>query len=79
MRSFLFLIAGSVLLVSGCVDRSEVPVNTYGTILEADHKTILDALPQFIREEAQAPFVFPKIDGDVTDHQICDFQEFNFM
>ena len=49
MRSFLFLLAGSVLLLSGCADRPEVPQSAYGTILVA-----LPELP-----EAQEPFDFP--------------------
>ena len=66
MRS-LFLLIGSVLLISGCADRPEVPASAYGTVLEA--------LP--VLEAAEAPFPFP-MEGD-NDHQNCEFKEEDFM
>ena len=66
MRSLCFLI-GSVLLVSGCGDRSEVPVSAYGVILEE--------FP--VLEAADEPFPFP-MEGD-NDHQNCEFKKEDFM
>ena len=49
MRSLLFLFVGSVLLMTGCMDRPEVPRSFYGTILVA-----LPDIPA-----AKEPFPFP--------------------
>ena len=68
MRSIFFLLAGSVLFISGCVDRPERSPSAYGTILEA--------LP--VLKEAEAPFPFP-IGEDGNDHQNCEFDEMDFM
>ena len=65
MRS-LFLLIGTVLLMSGC-DRPEVSPSTYGTILES-----LPAL-----KAAEEPFPFPR-EGD-NDHQNCKFNDRDFM
>ena len=57
MRLCFLVIAGSVLFLSGCVDRPEVPKSEYGIIL-----TSLPKLP-----EAQEPFPFPieiNVDGE---------------
>jgi len=43
------MLAGSVLWLSGCIDRPEVPRSAYGTVLES--------LPDL--EEAKQPFPFP--------------------
>jgi len=67
MRRLLFLLAYSILFMSGCVDRPEIPASAYGTILEA--------LPDL--EDAKAPFPFP-MEGD-NDHQNCEFDEADFM
>ena len=67
MRNFLLLLAGSVLLTAGCIDRPEVSPNVYGTILEA--------LPTL--KEAEEPFPFPQ-EGE-NDHQNCQFNEIDFM
>jgi len=68
MRNILFLLAGSILFISGCADRSELSPSAYGTILEE--------LP--VLEEAEAPFPFP-IGEDGNDHQNCEFNEIDFM
>ena len=72
MRSVLiifvgFLSAGSILFMSGCIDRPELSPRTYGTILQE--------LPTL--EEAEAPFPFPRGE-DGNDHQTCTFDEFDF-
>ena len=67
MRSFLFLLISTVLLMTGCADRPEVSPSAYGTILEA--------LPNL--ESAEEPFPFPR-EGD-NDHQNCKFNEMDFM
>jgi hypothetical protein len=67
MRSFLFLLVGSVLCLAGCADRPELSPNAYGTVLET--------LPSI--EEAEKPFSFP-MEGD-NDHQSCTFDEMDFM
>ena len=66
MRSPFFLI-GLIVLILGCVDRPEVPLRTYGTILEA--------LP--VLEATESPFPFP-MEGD-NDHLNCVFKEEDFM
>ena len=66
MRSLLFFLFGSVLLLSGC-DRPEVLPGDYGTILEA--------LP--VLKGTDAPFPFP-MEGE-NDHQNCEFKESDFM
>ena len=68
MRIFLALLAGSVLLISGCADRPELAPSAYGTILEA--------LPEL--EKANEPFPFP-MGEDGNDHQNCMFKEMDFM
>ena len=67
MRSLLFLVIGSVVLLAGCIDRPEVSPSAYGTIL--------DALPTL--KEAEEPFPFP-MEGD-NDHQNCVFNPSDFM
>ena len=74
MRSLFFLLAGSILLMLGCVDRPEVSRSAYGTILEA--------LPDL--QAAKEPFPFP-LDtreelpsGTTRDHQGCVFNEEDF-
>jgi hypothetical protein len=67
MRSLLFLLIGTVLLISGCVDRPEVSPSAYGTILKA--------LPDI--KATKEPFPFP-VEGD-NDHQNCKFSEMDFM
>ena len=59
MRSFLIVLVGSVLFLSGCADRPELSPSAYGTIL--------DALP-----EAEEPFIFP-VEGE--NHLNCDFSD----
>ena len=67
VRNFLFLLIGTVLLMSGCADRPEVSPSAYGTILES--------LPDL--KAAKEPFPFP-MEGD-KDHQNCKFNEIDFM
>lgn len=55
------------LPMGGCADRPEMPVQKYGTIL--------NALP--VLEEAEKPFPFP-YSGD-TDHSTCKFSEEDFF
>jgi hypothetical protein len=68
MRIFLFLLAGSVLFLSGCADRPELSPNAYGTVLQA--------LPEM--EEAKEPFPFPK-GADNNDHTNCEFNDIDFL
>jgi len=67
MRVLFPMLAGSVLLLSGCIDRPEVPKSAYGTVLES--------LPDI--EEAKLPFPFP-IGNDGNDHQNCEFDDSEF-
>jgi hypothetical protein len=67
MRNVFFLLLGSVLFMSGCIDRPEVSPRAYGTILKS--------LPNL--KEAEEPFPFPMEDDN--DHQNCEFKESDFM
>ena len=66
MRIYLSLLVlvSSILLLSGCADRSELAPGAYGTILET--------LPYI--KEVKDPFPFPMgVDGN--DHQNCEFKD----
>ena len=67
MRSHLFLLFGSVVLLLGCADHPEVSTSAYGTVLET--------LPDL--KDAEAPFPFPA-EGD-NNHQNCVFNEEDFF
>ena len=67
MRSLSIVLTGSVLFISGCIDRPEVHSTAYGTILQE--------LPTL--ESAEEPFPFP-IEGD-NDHQNCVFNDEDFF
>jgi len=67
MKNLFFVLIGSVLFLSGCVDRPELSPNAYGTIL--------DVLPTL--QAAEEPFPFP-MEGD-NDHQNCEFDDLDFF
>ena len=67
MRNLLFLLIGSVVLLSGCTNRPEVSPSVYGTILAE--------LP--VLKEAEEPFPFPVME-DGNDHKNCEFDDADF-
>lgn len=66
----IFLVFGYVIMLlmqSGCIDRPELPVEAYGTIV--------NELPNIA--EAKTPFDFPHA-GDM-DHSKCEFKDDDFF